>query len=192
MPLFEFSGRQRPVSLPPALVEGLASQRVTGLVLPSRDHAGLRAGDALWLREGVTVDALQPRRNELRFAYAGFAGRHRVRWPAGQQRPPAGWMRQQDVPVGLSRFTLVVEEVRHLFVGEIDADFALRCGVSIEHGGFGVMGFPFMRPFQSELGALRFLVDQLDRGSPPNPQLCCVGFRAVQRNIADFVISGGV
>ncbi len=186
--ILEPVARTRPVSLPPYLVQPIISSRIRALVLPEAVAGPVEAKDALWVREGFTVLERQRRRNLLSIRYAGEGRRYDVPWPAALSKPEAGVRDAGSMPVTASRLTLLITAVRRCALGEVTADEALTAGVSIDVDGYGVVGFPFLNPYDHPAAALEFLFRQQHRRVADVPQVAVVEFQAVTRNIASMAV----
>lgn len=188
--LVEMSGRSKPVILPPYIVPEIAWSRVRALVLPLEDFAPVQPGDALWAREGVTIEERQRRNDTLVLRYAGDKHRHKVPWPKGHAKPAPGYRAPEFMPIQASRYTLVVQSVDHARLMQVLDPDALSAGVTLDGDGYGALGYPFMRPFDDVHSALGFLFDQQHPGRGFNPEVAVIRFHALARNIArHFLIS---
>lgn len=190
MRISNFTGRQRSVALPPHKVEALASGRLRALALPLDPHGAIRAGDALWVREGIRVFEKQRRASELVFSYAGESKASRAAWPPALAKPGAGHRPPEAMPPPASRFTLLVDQVEHLRLTQVTEEAALASGVTLDRPGFGCLGYPFMEPFSDPVQALQFMFAQENRGDYANPEVALITFRAYARNIA-LLLAGG-
>ncbi|WP_323775609.1 hypothetical protein [Leisingera sp.] len=176
----------RPVSVASHLVQPIIAERIRVLVIPEASVGPIETGDALWVREGFTVLERQRRRNLLSLRYAGEGRRYDVPWPSAMPKPESGIRDAGGMPVTASRLTLLVNSVRRCALGEVTAEEALTAGVSIDGAGFGVAGYPFLRPYDDPAAALEFMFRQLYRDAAEVPQVAVVQFRALSRNIASL------
>lgn len=179
--------RTRPVVIPPYIVPALRSGRVRTLVLPSSVLGPVRRGDGLWVKEGITVAQHQIRKDRLDLIYAGEYWVSSVPWMAALAKPGPGPRPADAMPVQASRFTLTVGRVSHLRLAQVDEDAAVAAGAEPDEGGYGALGFPFMRPFDTHTEALDFMLQQLGSQHEGNPEVAVIHFRAVMRNVALLV-----
>ncbi|MBY6055399.1 hypothetical protein [Leisingera daeponensis] len=182
--IIEPVARTRPVSVASTLVQPIIAERIRALVVPEASVGPIETGDALWVREGFTVLERQRRRNLLSMRYAGEGRRYDVPWPSALTKPEPGVRDAGSMPVTASRLTLLVESVRRCALGDVSADEAMAAGVSIDGAGYGVVGFPFLRPYDDPGPALEFMYRQQHRDDTEAPQVAVVEFSALSRNIA--------
>lgn len=153
------------------------------LALPRRTYERLERGDALWVREGMTVLPKQERRDALDLLYAGERQRRSVPWIASVVKPGPGARPADAMPVQCSRCTLSIERVSVERLAQIPEELAAAAG-ALPHGdGWGAAGYPFMAPMLTSTEALQFLHEQMFEGAEPNPEVSFVTFRPIMRNI---------
>lgn len=129
--------RVMPVNVQPELVPRIISGRVR--VLHVLDDRALRigVGDALWVREGVTISAPRVAGDDLLVRYLGDPVPRPHPWPGSHARPEKGWLPAERMPLQLSRLTLLVLRVTRIRLQQIDESDILAAGVELAHGGFG-------------------------------------------------------
>lgn len=188
MMIFEAPVRTMPVNLGPFMAAEIATSRCRTLIQPIKRYRAVSAGDALWVREAITILDRQPRRDEIALTYAGSARKQRMPWPAAFARPGAGHRPADAMPIHVSRYTLMVDQVEHFRLAQVSEETALGAGLRLEGEGYGVHGFDFLKPFEDHVEALGFMHDALiEKRAEPNPDVAVIHFRAVARNIAQVM-----
>lgn len=179
--------RARAIDLPPGSVPALRSGRVRVLVRRMDVLGSVLPGDGLWVREWCTIARRQKRRDMLDITYPGDGRPTSVPWMAALAKPRLGLCPPGHMPVQASRMTLLVDRVEHLRLSMVDEDTAVAAGVDPEGGGYGALGFPFLRPFKTHTEALAFMLQQQGCLEEAGPYVDVIHFRAVERNIARLV-----
>ena len=183
----------RPISLVPHYVDPVSDGRMRHLVVPAA-VMGDRPMDleSLWVREGFTINDRQPaRKAEISIRYAGDGRSYRRPWPRAIPRPVSGVRDAGQMPVTLSRLTLLIESVRVCNIGDVTEDEAMTAGLFYEGDGASVIGYPFIRAFGEYREALAWMIAQvhsLTSGVDPVQPLAVVKFRSLARNISQVAI----
>ncbi len=148
--------------------------------------------ESLWVREGFTINDRQPaQRAEISIRYAGDGRSYRRPWPRAIPRLSSGVRDAGQMPVTLSRITLLIETLRVCNIGDLTEDEAMTAGLYYEGDGYSVIGYPFLRPFTDYREALAWMIAQvhsLTTGIDPVEPLAVVGFRALARNISQIAV----
>lgn len=196
--------RVMPVSLHPEILRRTITGRVRLIHRPDRRYARLQPGDMLWVREGLTIPARQPRGDALAVVYGGDGTHKEIHWPRAIARPSTGWLPAQAMPVHASRLTLVVTSVTEMRLQQITEDEAIAAGIELDAGGFGN---PLVHSHHGQVFAQapEAFGRMWDCALGPeaigphswtvNPEVTAIGFRAIARNVVRLfpgLGSGGV
>ena len=178
----------RPISIAPFMVKPIADGVMRRLVVPAA-VMGPRPTeiDALWVREGFTVLGKQPSGPNISIRYAGHLPRVNVPWPRARKKLAAGVLDAGAMPVTMSRTTLLLDEVRICALDEVTQDEALTAGLTGGADGYGVIGYPFLMPFNGSTPALHWLLSELygrDREVARSDPMAVISFRSLSRNIS--------
>lgn len=193
--------RMLPITLNTEIQRRIVAGRVRVVHQTDKRYARIEPGDALWVREGLTIPHRQAGGDWLSVVYGADGAREDIRWPKVIARPSTEKLPPSAMPVHASRLTLIVTSIREMRLKQIDEISAVSAGVDMELGGFSN---PLRHNQVFENAAEAFgrmwdcALDASDLGSScwtANPEVVEIGIRAVARNIADLVPglgSGGV
>ena len=185
--------RVLPIILNPEIQRRIVAGRVRIVHQIRKRYARLEPGDALWVREGLTIPHRQAGGDWLSVVYGGDGARKDVRWPKVIARPSADKLPPSAMPVHASRLTLIVTSVHEMRLQQISEHSAVAAGVDMELGGFA-NPLRQNQVFENAAEAFGRMWDcaldasELDSSFwAANPEVLEIGIRAVARNIADLV-----
>lgn len=185
------------ITLHPEILRRVTAGRVRRLLVPDSRFARLHPGDMIWVREGLTIPARQPRGDYLGVVYGGSGEYRDLRWPSALARPSRGWLPPEAMPVHASRLTLLVRDVTEMRLQQITEDEAIAAGVDIEGGDrygnplvanltgqyFDTAVEAFGRMWDCALGA-----ESLGpKAWGCNPEVVALEIRAIARNLASLI-----
>lgn len=193
--------RVLPIALHPEIVRRIIAGRIRIIHHACKRFDRLEPGDALWVREWLTIPRRQTGGNWLTVVNDGDGVSRDIRWPKVIARPSQGRLPASAMPVHASRLTLIVTSVQVLRLHAVSEISAVAAGVDIELGGFA-NPFQDSQCFSTAIDAFGRMWDCTLDGNAfyklswmLNPEVVEIGIRAVARNIADLVPglgSGGV
>lgn len=185
--------RVLPIILHPEIQRRIVAGRVRVVHQTGKRYARLEPGDALWVRETLTIPHRQSGGDWLSVVYNGDGARKDLRWPKVIARPSDGKLPPSAMPVHASRLTLIVTSVREMRLQQISEISAVSAGVDMELGGFA-NPLRQNQVFEHAAEAFGRMWDcALDTAAltnacwTVNPEVIEIGIRAIARNIADLV-----
>jgi len=193
--------RVLPIALHPEIVRRIIAGRIRTIHHTCMRFDRLVSGDALWVREWLTIPRCQTGENWLTVVHDGDGVSRDIRWPKVIARPSQGRLPASAMPVHASRLTLIVTAVRVMRLHAVSEISAVAAGVDIDLGGFAnpLHANQFFPTAAEAFGRMWDCALDGDAFNKAwwmlNPEIVEIGIRAVARNIADLVPgigSGGV
>lgn len=115
--------------LPPSVLRRFTVGIASVVHVPLRQALGVGRGDAVWIREGFSVEDRRGGPRDLLDVTYVDGVRRRVRWPRAVAAPSPGYHAADRMPVQLSRLTLLIGEAKRIRLHEVSEDAAVAGGV---------------------------------------------------------------
>jgi len=128
--------RVLPIDLNSEIQRRIVAGRVRVVHQTGKRYAHLEPGDALWVREGLTIPHRQSGGDWLSVVYTCDSAPKDLRWPKVIARPSEGKLPPGAMPIHASRLSLIVTSVRQMRLQHISENSAVTAGVDLELGGF--------------------------------------------------------